>query len=34
MPPASLDGEFDNGTGVPAAGDHNVEMKMKALLVA
>ena len=34
MPPPAFDGEFDDGTGVPAASDDDIEMKMKPLLVA
>lgn len=34
MPPSAIDGEFDDGTGVPATGDDDIEMKMKALFVA
>ena len=34
VPPAALDGEFDNGTGVPAASYDDIEMVMKALFVA
>ena len=34
MPPPAIDGEFDDGTGVPAAGDKNIEMKKEALFAA
>ena len=34
VPPPAIDGEFDDGTGIPAAGDDDIEMKMKALFVA
>ena len=34
VPPPAIDGEFDDGTGVPAAGNDDIEMKMKALFVA
>ena len=34
VPPAALDGEFDNGTGIPAAGDDDIEMQVEALFVA
>ena len=33
-PPPAIDSEFDDGTGVPAAGDDNIEMNMKALFIA
>ena len=34
MPPAAVDCEFDDETGVPAASHDDIEMKMKALFVA
>ena len=34
VPPPALDGEFDDGTGVPAAGDDDIEMNMKVLFIA
>ena len=34
VPPPAVDGEFNDGTGVPATGDGDIEMKMKALFVA
>ena len=34
VPTTTIDGEFDDRASVPAAGDDDIEMKMKALLVA
>ena len=34
VPPPVVDGEFDNETGVPAVGNDNIVVKMKALFVA
>ena len=34
VPPPPVDGKFDDGTSVPAAGDDDIEMKMKALFFA
>jgi len=34
VPPPAIDGEFDDGTGIPATGDDDIEMEMKTLFVA